>query len=248
MKRESKARGSARARRPFLVMAGALLCGIASGAAPEALEGSGPLAGRLAPGPGWLHRFTAGMKHAPQFAVWIEDEGGRYGRTVYATRKIATEGWAFNKGNRRKEALPYWCHRRGVRYPDGLYLPTKAMPLVDALTSASPKGRFAAFFDPPEGMRRFWVYIEVNHSADFNAAYPRDAVEGGSGWSGGPEGSGQPALVYRVRVDLDAATVGSALEYAGHASPDGSDGKLYPGKEGIDSALRILGGMAVTRG
>jgi hypothetical protein len=209
--------------------------------------GSGSLRADLSPGTGWMHEYSLLQKNPPQFSLWIEKESGEYVETLYATKKIATEGWVFNGGNRRKEALPAWCHKRGIVYPDGLYLPTKERPLVDALSAATPKAGFSLFFDPPQGLTRFYVCLEINHSTDFNAAYPKDAAEGTSAYSGGKEGSGQPALVYRVLVDTAAASVGANCERVGHSSPDGSDGIVYPDVGGIDSALSILGGFTVRK-
>ncbi|MFQ8805259.1 MAG: hypothetical protein ACLR8Y_09425 [Alistipes indistinctus] len=49
-------------------------------------------------------------------AVWTEDMQGNFLSTIYVTHKIATQSWTASGGNRRKEALPCWCHVRGVRY------------------------------------------------------------------------------------------------------------------------------------
>lgn len=222
-------------------------CFAASCAAAGLTAGSGSLRIDLVPGPAWLHNFSLFTKNPPQFSLWIEKESGEYVETLYATRKIATQGWIFNGGNRRKEALPVWCHARGIVYPDGLYLPTKERPLTDALSGATPKAEFSLRFDPPPGLERFYVYLELNHSTDFNAAYPADAAAGTSAYSGGKEGSGQPALVYRVLVDTAASNVGSDPERVGHSSSDGSDGAVYPDVAGIDSALGILGGFVVRK-
>lgn len=46
------------------------------------------------------------------------------------------------------------------------------------------------------------VKVEVNHSSDFNDSYPKNAPAGDAHYSGGKEGSGQPALIYRADVDL----------------------------------------------
>jgi hypothetical protein len=207
--------------------------------------GSGALRADLTPGEAWIHGFSAFAKNPPQFSLWIEDESGRYVKTLYATKKIAKEAWVFNGGNRRKEALPYWSRKRGIVYPDGLYLPTKEQPLTDGLTGSTPKAAFTLSFDPLEGLTRFFVYLEVNHSTDFNAAYPADAAPGTQAYSGGKEGSGQPALVYRVLIDMSADSAGAAYELVGHSSPDGSDGSVDRDVTGIDSALEILGGFTV---
>jgi hypothetical protein len=209
--------------------------------------GSGAFRADLTPGEAWIHDFSAFMKNPLQFSLWIEDESGGYVKTLYATKKIAKEAWVFNVGNRRKEALPYWSHKRGVVYPDGLYLPTKEQPLTDGLTGSTPKAAFSLSFDPPEGLNRFYVYLELNHSMDFNAAYPADAAAGSPAYSGGKEGSGQPALVYRVLIDMTRDPVEAGYELVGHSSPDGSDGIVDPDVAGIDSALEILGGVTVAK-
>ena len=97
-------------------------------------------------GDAWLHDFPLFLgikrKNPPQIAVWIEDAQGRYLSTVYASSKIATQSWLAAGGNRRREALPHWCHSRGVQYADGLYLPTKSEPLADGISGATPRGSF----------------------------------------------------------------------------------------------------------
>lgn len=81
-------------------------------------------------GDAWLHDFPLFLgikrKNPPQIAVWIEDAQGRYLSTVYASSKIATQSWLAAGGNRRREALPHWCHSRGVQYADGLSCRRKA--------------------------------------------------------------------------------------------------------------------------
>jgi hypothetical protein len=87
------------------------------------------------------------------------------------------------------------------------------------------------------------VYLEVNASTDFNAAYPADATPGASNYSGGEWGSGQPSLVYAVTVDTERSRqTGDTGRFrlAGHGSPDGSDGRLYPKLGGITTARSIL--------
>lgn len=46
------------------------------------------------------------------------------------------------------------------------------------------------------------VKVEVNHSTDFNDCYPKNDPAGDAHYSGGKEGSGQPALIYRADEDL----------------------------------------------
>lgn len=153
-------------------------------------------------GKNWLHDFPLFMgiqiKNPPQFAIWMTDLDTNYIGTIFCTHKIAREGWSMNKGNRRKESLPFWSYCRGVREADGLYLPAKENPLADGMTGATPKDDYTIRLKP-SGTSRFLIFAEFNHSTDFNEAYPKYAEKGTFRYSGGKEGSGQPALVYRPK-------------------------------------------------
>lgn len=195
-------------------------------------------------GDAWLHDFPVMLgitkKNPPQLAVWIEDPAGGYLSTVYATRKIATQSWQAAGGNRRREALPHWCHSRGVRYADGLYLPTKREPLTDGISGATPRGSFALKLTPAGALTRFVVKVEVNHSTDFNAAYPESARAGEPGWSGGKHGSGQPAVVYAAEVDLSSGEREFEAVLIGHSAADGSSGAVEADVSELTSALHIV--------
>lgn len=203
----------------------------------------GDLQIRIEQGSAYLHDFPLfwgiKTKNAPQIAVWTEDLSGNYLSTIYVSRKIATQGWLMAKGNRRKEALPHWCHSRGVVYQDGLYLPDKAHPLPDRISGATPTKSFDLKLKNSE-RQHFVVKIEVNHSTDFNEYYPKNAKEGDAGYSGGKEGSGQPALIYRAEVNLTGDTNIFEAVLTGHSSPDGSDGEIHTDMDRLTSALNIL--------
>lgn len=198
----------------------------------------------------WLHDFPLFLgikkKNAPQIAVWLEDTEGGYLSTVYATHKIATQSWQASGGNRRKEALPTWCHVRGVRYSDGLYLPTKKEPLVDGISGATPHGSFDVKLTPGKALQRFVVKIEVNHSTDFNGAFPKSAQVGDGDYSGGEKGSGQPAVVYAATVDLSSSERTVEAKLIGHSSPDGSSGEISRDLSGLTTALHIVKRITVS--
>lgn len=206
--------------------------------------GQGDLQVVVEAGEAWLHDYPLFMgikkKNPPQIAVWMEDAAGNYLSTIYASHKIATQSWRSAGGNRRKEALPHWCHARGVQYPDGLYLPTQREPLTDGISGATPCGGFDLKLVPAAGLTQFTVKVEVNHSTDFNPTYPRTACAGDPGYSGGSEGSGQPALVYAAAVDLASGVGEVEAVLLGHSSPDGSDGRIDPDLSGLTTALRIV--------
>lgn len=204
----------------------------------------GDLKIRIEQGREWLHDFPLFLgivkKNPPQIAVWLEDTQGNYLATVYVSHKIATQDWQMAKGSRRKEALPHWCHSRGVRYEDGLYLPTGSRPFTDGISGATPRGSFDVKLRPAGGLERFVVKVEVNHSTDFNDSYPENAEEGAANYSGGREGSGQPAIVYAAEVDLTRGETLFEAAIAGHSSPDGSDGEIHADMSGLTTALEII--------
>lgn len=209
---------------------------------------SGDIEIEIKAGDHWLHDFPLFLgltkKNPPQFAIWLEDTSGNYLSTVFVTYKMATEGWQANKGNRRKESLPHWCHQRGIVYEDGLLLPTKEHPLTDGITGATPKEDKTIKITPINLEKPFVVKIEFNHSVDFNNYYSKNAHEGADNYSGGEEGSGQPAVVYAATVYPD--TKNAVLELIGHSSPDGSTGDIYPDLQQLTTAKSIVQSIHLT--
>lgn len=192
----------------------------------------------------WLHDFPLFLginkKNPPQIAIWLEDVQGNYLSTVYVTHKIATQSWQASERNRRKEALPHWCYSRGVKYNDGLYLPTKKEPLTDGISGATPQGSFDVKLNPASTLKQFIVKIEINHSTDFNEAFPKSAKEGEANYSGGKEGSGQPAIVYAANIDLSIGKKSFDATLIGHSSSDGSSGGINEDVSGLTTALQIV--------
>lgn len=211
--------------------------------------GSGNVKVSIEQGSEWLHNFPIfwfiKKKNAPQIAIWTEDMDGNFLSTIYVTEKLAKQSWTAAGGNRRKESLPCWSHAQGKQYADGLYLPTKNEPLPDAVTGATPKGSFTANLQMNGDIKQFVVKCEFNHSTDFNEHYPKDAKEGDANYSGGKMGSGQPATVYQVVVDLTNGQHKFNGELIGHSSPDGSDGKIYPDTSKLTTAMDIVKGVTV---
>ena len=205
---------------------------------------------RIEQGDEWLHDFPLFMgikkKNPPQMAIWLETTEGKYISTVYVTHKIATQSWQSSGGNRRKESLPHWCYTRGVQYEDGLYLPTKKNPLTDGITGATPQGSFDLKLAPTNSLKQFVVKIEINHSTDFNDHYPKSAKEGDANYSGGREGSGQPAVVYAADVDLTSGKKTFEATLVGHSSPDGNSGVVTSDVSELSSALHIVKQITVT--
>lgn len=200
-------------------------------------------------GESWLHDFPLFLginkKNPPQIAIWLEDMQGRYLSTVYVTHKIATQSWQAAGKNRRKEALPHWCYSRGMKYEDGLYLPTKKEPFTDGLTGATPHSGFDVCLQPVADLKQFRIKIEINHSTDFNEAFPESAKEGDSNYSGGKKGSGQPAVVYAAEVDLTSGEKKFVAELIGHSSADGSSGDITADTSSLTTALHIVKSITI---
>lgn len=206
--------------------------------------GSGNIQVAIEQGSEWLHDFPIfwfiKKKNSPQIAIWTEDLEGNFLSTIYVSEKLAKQSWTAARGNRRKESLPCWSYAQGKQYANGLYLPTKNEPLPDAVTGATPKGSFTANLQMSGDIRSFVVKCEFNHSTDFNEYYPKDAKEGDANYSGGKMGSGQPAIVYQVVVDLTNEQREFKGELIGHSSPDGSDGNIYSDTSKLTTALDIV--------
>lgn len=192
----------------------------------------------------WLHDFPLflGIKkeNPPQIAIWLENIQGDYLSTVYVTHKIATQSWQTSGGNRRKESLPHWCYSRGVKYGDGLYLPTQKQPLTDGISGATPHGSFDVKLSSMNALKQFVVKVEINHSTDFNDFFPESAKEGEANYSGGKKGSGQPAVVYAANVDLTSGKKMFEAILIGHSSPDGSSGNVIENVSELTTALLIV--------
>lgn len=201
----------------------------------------------IEPGEAWHHTFYAmgfiPIENEPQMAIWLEDTCGNFLSTVYVTERSATQGWRMAGGARRPEALPRWSHRRGIAAPDGLYMPTADAP--EAATGATPRGSFTASF--ATGQSPAIVYAEINHSADFNQYYTAEALPGTPSYSGGKEGSGQPAIVYSAPILGEDSSEITVLKPIGHSSPCGSDGLLRTSLDSITSALDIVSRISLKR-
>lgn len=142
---------------------------------------------------------------------------------------------------RRPEALPVWGHHRGLRAPDGYYLPDADHPIADAVTGATPTESWVLHTRASGPAKRFTIYVEVNQSYDWNAYYnktrfPDDPIYSGSGQVG------QPSVVYAATVDLAAPARYYALNPVGHGHPGGADG-LDPDLSTLTTALDIVDGV-----
>jgi hypothetical protein len=195
---------------------------------------------RINPGEEWIHRTP--FNAPPQIAVWSEDGEGNFLNTIYVSQKAATQGWVFADKNRKPDSLPAWSHRRGVRYADGLFMPTKKDPLPDAVTAATPRAQCTIITILPESPPVKRIYFEFNHSLDWNDTYRKDLPQVSPFFS---EENGQPAVVYSAEIDTGRAGTVKA-RVSGHSDLRGRSGKIDPDVGTLSTALHIVDSITVT--
>jgi hypothetical protein len=183
----------------------------------------------------------------PSFAIWTEDMEGNYIETLYVTAYVAKGRFAYGElavgkwknepGDARRPAtLPYWAHKRNIKAPDGLFIPSPESAVPDALTSATPRGSFnleSATRHSSTG--KFRVLLEINQAWDSNEYWTNSKFPGDINYLG----SFQPALVYAVTVDPNRKNTDYHLNPIGHSHYAGADGELYTDLTTFTTALNI---------
>jgi len=183
----------------------------------------------------------------PSFAIWTEDLEGNYIETLYVTNyvakgiyghgEIAPGRWSDEPGEARRPAtLPFWAHKRNIKAPDGLYIPSPETAVPDALTSATPVNHFKLKTGTRySGKQKFRVLMEINQAWDSNDFWTNNKYPGDNNYFG----SLQPALVYAVRIDPEAPETEYHLNPIGHSHPTGRNGKLFTDLTTLSSAKHI---------
>ncbi len=170
----------------------------------------------------------------PQLAVWLEDEQGRYVKTLYVTQKAGGLSWFLAPKEGRPESLPVWYH--ASKHDSKKSVAQNSSPEkkeIDAVTSATPKGGLVINqkIDDASCM----IKVEVNASFDYNSTWTKK----NSGVNG------QPSLVYQALLPAGQKEE-VALELVGSGSIDGSDGSVHKNVAGIDSAKTIVRNINVS--
>lgn len=203
-------------------------------------------------GPALYLEMKKGPAHNhPSFVLWAEDMDGTFLQTLFISQAIGTG--VFEHGDpssgkwapgeiRRPASLPYWSHRRGIKAPDGLYVPSSENPIADAYTGATPPGDFSIHvrFDrqPP---RRVRIFFEINQTWDWNEYWTNNKYPGDEEY----KTSCQPALVYSCEMDLDNPQPEYALKTIGHSHYAGKNGDLYPDLGTLSTALEIISSLSI---
>ena len=195
----------------------------------------------------------------PQLVIWLEDSAGNYLETLlvttstakglfYSGRTASNFKEAYNDKNRnitstrRVDALPYWSHKRGQEYADGLYSPPPGEPLPDAITGATPTDNF--YFSSRntsiKSLHSFKVLVEVNVAFDENEYYSEYDFVDDSLYHGGTGLLGQPSLIYSAVVRNTDRNRYYILNLEGHGHHSGSTGELYPETGSITTAKYVV--------
>ena len=170
----------------------------------------------------------------PQLAVWLEDEEGRYIKTLYVTQKASGLSWLFGPKEGRPESLPVWYHASKHDSKKSAASNGSANKKeIDAVTSATPKGGLV--INQKIDDASCVVKVEVNASFDYNSTWTKK----NSGVNG------QPSLVYQALLPAGQKEE-VALELLGSGSVNGSSGDVYKNVGGIDSAKTIVRAATVT--
>lgn len=166
--------------------------------------------------------------HEPQLAVWLEDEQGRYLKTLYVTQKASGLSWFFGPKEGRPESLPVWYHAsKHDAKKSAAKNSSSEEKEIDAVTSATPKGGLV--FKQKIDDASCVIKVEVNASFDYNSVWTKK----NSGVNG------QPSLVYQALIPAGQKEE-LTLELVGSGSIDGSDGDIHKNEKGIDSAKTIV--------
>jgi hypothetical protein len=188
-------------------------------------------------GSAWMNPKKIGVikvKITPQIALWIQDTAGVFVENIFVTRCFGKQAWRMMKlppdSCGRDMCMPYWLNKLRA---SGGKAPTRNAPLPDAVTGATPPGGFTVTTKLKTALRAFDVCMELNKSFDCNEQYTNKTKPNPF--------NGQPAIVYKARVNLDDTAAASvAFVYAGHAGSVGSDAALYENKDGITTALDMI--------
>jgi hypothetical protein len=179
------------------------------------------------PGEHWKHKIKTkvlfipiSVTVTPQIAAWIEDKEGNYISTITVTNKSAKKNWRSSPKGGRPEALPVWNYKMENNSMD-----------IDGISSASKKDGVDVLIENGSLLdgQEYNVYLEVNHSYDYNDAWPKKENDV----------NGQPSLIYHAQ--FTAGNSGRVqLTPIGYGSVDASDGNIAQSLNGITSALTII--------
>jgi hypothetical protein len=173
----------------------------------------------------------------PQFAIWIEDAEHQSVKTVFVTRRTGTG--EFDGKVECPISLPVWIgiFRKETGRDD---FPLPWDPVIDGLTGATPKIEdFNLSVKVDEGIRWFY-YIEINVSGDYNKSFPyissKKHIDN--------HGNGQPSLIFKGEINSLMGET-SKPELIGRSDQYYFSTKINYDLEGISSAIKVFSEITV---
>ena len=171
--------------------------------------------------------------HYPTYVIWVQDKKTGEVRTIYATKKLASDAWLFAK--ERPSAAPVWYSFKDEEVK-------RSGPLnLDAISSATPteKSQHIRWQVPPEFLNKeLIIYLEANVSFDYNEFYSKEAKKTDKGYS---SVNGQPSLVWQATVKTDNESKKDfSPEPIGHGHVLGADHKIDPDLSHITTAKDLF--------
>jgi hypothetical protein len=176
-------------------------------------------------------------KKPPQFAIWLEEVAGAEIRTVWVTEKTGTGSW----GGRivRPVSLPYWVSR-WKKETGSSRSPTPGNPAVDALTGATPAQDLACETQVSAGSR-WYYYIEINVSGDYNDSFAAVSKDG----KRDKNGNGQPSIIYKGQITALPGRQNTP-RLVGRTDQFESVDRIIEDLEGISAAKDLFSEIVVT--
>jgi hypothetical protein len=188
----------------------------------------------------------------PLFAIWLEDENGKYIQTLYVAKAVGTGYFKYAKqdGNkwisgvkRAPQSLPYWSHKRGIKASDGLYVPDAQTAVPDAYTGATPVNSFKLTSRADNQLpAKYKVLLEINQNWDWNEYWTNEKFPEDENY----KMSCQPALVYEADVDTKVPQDSYTMKPIGHSHYSGKTGELFTDLSTLTTALKIVDTVTVT--
>lgn len=197
----------------------------------------------------------------PQMAIWIEDRKGNYLETLFVSKATA-KGLFFggrskenfkkfdkssinNVEYRRVNALPIWSHKRGVKYSDGMCVPSSKDDFPDAITGETIKDNFK-LNSSTNNYSKFNLRIELNVAFDNNEYYSEYDFANDKVFHSGTGQLGQPSIVFDAQIDMNDEKQYYLMELVGHGHRSGQNGELFKDLSTLTTAKRIVERIVVS--
>jgi hypothetical protein len=182
----------------------------------------------------------------PTFAIWLEDVKSGTVKTLYATKKVATNNWGGPA--ERPSSLPVWYGIIDKQQKDaankGIDKSSKDQSIADSISSATPsEGTVTLTLAIPKEFynKKINLYIEDNVSFDYNSYYNENLKEGEAGYN---DVNGQPSLIWRGSfISQEKIQRAIPIRLIGHGEVLGKDHNVNSDLTNITTAKLIFSQM-----